>query len=138
MVSMVEYLDSLQHGREDGEKARDRATTKEDLLVPRLLLCLRDGNLYSHHLEERLGELGFEGMRPGEMHRTLWRLEQAGMVFCNREGGGFSVPQRWYALTELREAYLESYAGSHVRYGEEQDPFTLFQDERPGQGRGRG
>jgi PadR family transcriptional regulator, regulatory protein PadR len=138
MVSMVEYLDSLQDGREDGEKARDRAATKEDLLVPRLLLCLRDGNLFGHQLEERLGKLGFEGMRPGEMYRILWQMEQEGMVFCNREGGGFSIPQRWYALTEVGEAYLESYAGSLVRYREEKDTFSLSQDERPGQGRGRG
>ena len=60
------------------------------------------------------------------------------MVFCNREGGGFSVPQRWYALTEAGKAYLESYAASLVRYGEEKDPFSLLQYERPRQERSRG
>src|SRR5918998_1085346 len=123
MVSTMEYLNSTQDGREDGEKARDRAATKEDRLVPRLLLCLRDGNLFGHQLEERLGKLGFEEMRPGEMYRILWQMEQEGMVFCNREGGGFSVPQRWYTLTEVGEAYLKSCAGSLVRYWEEKDTF---------------
>lgn len=135
---MMEYLSGPQDGREDGEEARDSVATKEDRLVPRLLLCLRDGNLYGHQLEERLGKLGFEEMRPGEMHRILWQMNQEGMVFCNREGGGFSVPQRWYALTEVREAYLDSCGGSLVRYREEKDTFSLSQDERPGQKRDRG
>ncbi len=138
MISMVEYLHVPQDGREDGKEARYRVATKEDRVVPRLLLCLRNGNYYGHQLEEGLSELGFEGMRPGEMYHILWQMEQEGMVFCTREGGGFSVPQRWYALNEAGKAYLESYAASLVRYGEEKDPFSLFQDERPGQGRGRG
>jgi hypothetical protein len=69
------------------------------------------GTSMAHRLKEGLGELRFEGMRPGEMYRLLWQMEQEGMVLCNREGGGFSVPQRCHALTEGREAYRESYAG---------------------------
>jgi DNA-binding PadR family transcriptional regulator len=134
----MEYLNGPQDGREDGEEARYSVATKEDRLVPRLLLCLRDGTLYEHQLEKRLGELCFEGLPPGEMYRILWQMEQEGLVFCNREGGGFRVPQRWYTLTEVGEAYLESHAGSLMRFGEEKDPFSLVQDEWPGQGRGRG
>ena len=98
----MKYLDDPHGGREDGEEASNRVATKEDRLVPRQLLWLRDGNLYGHRLEERLGELRFEGMRPGEMYRLFWQMEQEGMVFCNREGDGFSVPQRCRALTEGR------------------------------------
>ena len=72
MISMMEYLRGPQDGREDGKEARYRVATKEDRVVPRLLLCLRDGNYYGHQLEERLSELGFEGMRPGEMYHILW------------------------------------------------------------------
>jgi hypothetical protein len=43
MVSMVEYLNGPQDGREDGEVARDIVATKEDRLVPNLLLCLGTG-----------------------------------------------------------------------------------------------
>ena len=135
---MVEYLDGPQDGREDGEVARDIVATKEDRPVPHRLLCLGDGNLYGHRLEERLGELGFEGMCLGKMYRILCEMKQEGMLYLSREGGGFGVSQPWYALTEVGEAHLESYAGSLVRYPEEQYTFSLFQDERPGQGRGRG
>jgi len=138
MVSKVKYLNGPQDGREDGEVARDSVATKVDRIVLRLLLRLREGNLYGHRLEERLDELGFGGMCPGEMYRILWQMEQEGMLHWNREGGGFSGPLRWYALAEVGEAYLESYAGSLVRYREEKDTFSLFQDERPGQDRGRG
>lgn len=74
----------------------------------------------------------------GKMYRILCEMKQEGMLYLSREGGGFGVPQPWYALTEVGEAHLESYAGSLVRYPEEQYTFSLFQDERPGQGRGRG
>ena len=111
----MDYPNGRQDGREDGKEARERVATEEDRFVPRLLLCLRDGNLYGHRLEERLGEMGFGEMHPSEMYRLLWQMEQEGMVFCNREGGGYSVPQRWYALTEVGEAYLESYVGLLAR-----------------------
>jgi PadR family transcriptional regulator len=138
-VSKMEYVSDPQVGREGGEEVRDRVATKEEQLVPRLLLCLRDGIHYGYRLEERLGELGFEGPSPGGIYGMLWQMEQEGMVFCDREGGGFGVPQRWYELTEVGEAYLESYAGSLARYGDENGPFSRFQDERPGSpGRGRG
>ncbi len=134
----MEYLDGPRDGREVNEEARNGVTTKENRIVRRLLLCLRGENLYGHRLEERLGELGLEGKYPGEMYRILWQMEHEGMVFCNREGGGFRVSQRWYTHTEVGEAYLESYAGSLTRYGEEYDPLSLFQAEWPGQGRGCG
>ena len=103
---MVEYLDGPQDGREDGEVARDIVAPKEDRLVPHLLLCLKGGNLYGHQLEERLGELGFEGMCLGKMYRILCEMKQEGMLYLSREGGGFGVPQPWYAFTEVGEAHL--------------------------------
>ena len=110
--------------------------TQGDQLVLRLLLCLRDGIQYGHRLEERLGELGFEEMRAGEMYRILWQMEQEGMVICDREGGGFRLPQRWYELTEAGETYLESCAGSLTRYGRRRTPSHGFDTRGPGRDRG--
>ena len=46
-----------------------------DWLVPFLLLALRDRDSYDHKLEKRLDELGFDGMHPGQIYRTLWHME---------------------------------------------------------------
>jgi DNA-binding PadR family transcriptional regulator len=46
-----------------------------DWLVPFLLLALRDRDSYDHQLEKRLDELGFDGMHPGQIYRTLWHME---------------------------------------------------------------
>jgi len=134
----MEYLNGAHDGRQDGEVLRDRLAMKEDRLIPRLLLYLQDGGLYGHRLEERLGELGFEGMHEGEMYRILWQMEQEGMVFCDREDGSFRLPQQWYELTEAGKAYLDP-AQAHSRATRRRRTFfSRLQDELLGWGRIRG
>ncbi len=129
-----------QGERGNDAEARDRSGIPEEWLAPFLLLCLRDGDSYGHRLEERLGELDFfDGTRPGQMYRTLWHMEQEGIVLCDREDGEFRLPQRRYEITEVGEAQLESWANSLVGYQEEVNLFIrLYDQPRPAQRRSRG
>lgn len=104
----------------------------EERLAPFLLLFLRDEGSYSYQLEEKLDELGFDGMSPGEAYRVLWQMEKEGMVLCDREGGGFRLPQRWFELTEVGKAYLESWAASIAEHREEVDFSFLLYEESHG------
>jgi DNA-binding PadR family transcriptional regulator len=79
-------------------------------------------------LEERLGELGFDGMRP-EMYQALWQMEWEGMVLCDHEGDGLRLPG-WYEITEAGESYLEFWADSMLRYQEEIDLFFKLYTQR--------
>src|SRR5919199_3917661 len=88
-------------------------------LVPFLLLVLRDGDSYGHQLEETLDELGFDGMYPGEIYRTLWHMEQEGRGLCDHEEGKFRLPQRRYLITESGETHLEFWADSLTQCREE-------------------
>jgi hypothetical protein len=59
-------------------------------------------------------------------------MKKVGMVLCNREGGGFKIPQRWFDLTEAGEDYLGSWADSLAEYGRETDLFLRFYEKRAG------
>lgn len=106
-------------------------TFEEAWLEPFLLLHLQDGGSYGPRLEEKLGELGFDGMRSGEMCRTLWKMERKGLINCDRAGGGFRIPRRWYELTEAGEAHLELWVDSLARCREDVDLFFRLYDGCP-------
>lgn len=103
-------------------------------LVPFLLLFLRDGGSHGDELEERLGASGIDGMHSGETYRTLWQMEQKGLVSCDRQGDEYRLPRRQYQTTGLGEAYLEFWANSLARYREEIDLFLGTYTGAPAKG----
>ncbi len=129
----MENSHKSRDGREAREGAHGEADVPGDWLVPFLLLCVRDGGSYGHQLEERLDELGFDGIRP-EMYRALWQIEWEGMVLCDHEGDDFELLQGWYEITEAGESYLEFWADFMVRYQREIDLFLELYTERRAQG----
>jgi PadR family transcriptional regulator PadR len=118
----MEDLRVLRDGREaHGDEGEGASSLSQDWLIPFLLLFMRDGVSYDGHLEERIGELGFGGVRLEEMYRTLWKMEREGMILCYREGSGFKIPRWRYSIAEPGEAYLEFWADSLEQYREEVD-----------------
>ena len=115
-------------GTHGGTKTR-MASPSQDLLVPFLLLFMRDEGSYDNRLKERLDELGFDGTGPEEMYRTLWKMEREGMLVCDREGFGFKIPRWWYEITETGRACLESQVSSLGRRQEDIDLFLTYANE---------
>lgn len=132
----MEGLRETRDGQETREDVKDRADIPRDWLIPFLLLCLRDGGCYTYRLEEKLGELGVDERRSGEVCQVLWQMEREGMITCNRAGGGFKLPQWWYEVTKAGETCLEFCADSLARYREEVDVFlgTYADGSGPGTG----
>lgn len=107
----------------NGETSKGEGTDRNPLALF-LLLCLKQGYSYGYRLEERLTEEpGFDGIRPGEMYHVLWRMERDGLVLCDREGGGYRLPQRRFELTGPGEACLESLVYSRAHPEEERELF---------------
>ena len=111
-----------------------RETWTHGWLVPFLLLSMRDGELYGHELLERMGELGFEGTRPGEIYRTLRLLEGEGLTFSERGKMECLLSRRRYGLTEDGVAYLEFLAHSLELYTREAERFVLAYEGQPAYG----
>lgn len=124
-ISKMEDLLGPRNGREVRGGVNDGVAVVplQNWLVPFLLLCLRDGGSYSHQLEEQLGELGFDELGPQEMYQILWRMEREGKVTCDRGGGGYRIPRRWYEITEAGKDFLEFWANSLEQHQEEIDLF---------------
>jgi DNA-binding PadR family transcriptional regulator len=98
--------------------------TDDRWLVLYLLLYVRDGNFRIGELAERLGGMGFEGVTPGRLHKTMQQLEEKGLL---KEGpsvpdgdisGSGAVKQR-YGLTPAGDYYLRIWGDSLEQYGRE-------------------
>jgi len=103
-------------------------------LAPFLLLSMRDGKLCGHELLERLGELGYEGTRPGEIYRTLWLLEGEGLTLSERGEMEYLLSRRGYGLSEVGHAFLEFLAHSLEQYRREVERFLLAYEGQPAYG----
>ena len=115
----------------------DGVTGSRIWLVPFLLLCVREGGACGRDLTEQFWDLGFGGMRPGEVYRVLREMVGEGIMASFREGGQISPLQRRYEITAAGEAYLESWANSLERYRDETDLFLrAYAGETAGGGRG--
>ncbi len=106
----------------------------QDWLVPFLLLCMRDRDLYGHELLEKLAGFGFGATRPGEVYRVSRSLEGEGLIFSERGNMEYLISHRRYGITEAGKAYLELLAHSFEEYRREVDLFFLAYGERVAHG----
>ena len=102
-----------------------------DWLVPFLLLCVRDRDLYGHELLEQLAAFGFGTTRPGEVYRVSRSLEGEGLIFSERGNMDYLISRRRYGITEDGKAYLDFLAHSFEEYRREVEHFFLAYGERP-------
>lgn len=92
-------------------------------IVPFLLLLVRERGSYGQDLTQSVADLGFGATPLGKVYRTLRRMEQEGMILSERDVFDCRLPRRRYSITELGEAYLESWAESLAEYRESMDLF---------------
>lgn len=100
----------------EGDPAFGVPAASGEWLVSFLLLCMVDGSTRGDDLDEKIRRIGFHDARPGEVYRTLQRMEDKGLVSSTREEPGAlsgrpGLPWRTYEITEPGEAYLEFRAG---------------------------
>ncbi len=101
-----------------------------DWLVSFLLLSIREGDLSEADLRGRVGVLGVEGPDLKAVSWTLRRLREEKLILAGPETGGPSG-EPGYELSDLGEAYLESWAGSM------EEPFKPEYPEKPEETDGR-
>lgn len=107
------------------------AWSRRSWLIPFLLLCMRDGDLYGQVLLERLDELGFGATRQGEVYRVLRELGGEGLTFSERERMEYLLSRRRYGLTEEGKVCLEFLARSFEERRREIERFFLAYEGRP-------
>lgn len=76
------------------------------VLSTAVLLLVSEQRGHGYDLAARLGELGFDGLDPGGLYRTLRTLEADGLLRSWWDGSDRGPARRMYELTGAGRSYL--------------------------------
>ena len=96
----------------------DKATISmpKNLMVPVLLLSLRDWSLHGYKLIQELTRFGFTTIDQGNVYRTLRQLEKDNLIKSEWDTTTSGPAKRIYSITEAGEAYLSTCTDSLEQY----------------------
>ena len=107
-----------------------------NLLMPLVLMSLRQWNSYGYELMEKTATFWEEAINPGTMYRTLRQMENNGDIESTWEKSENGGPaRRMYAITEAGVAYLDLWMASLEQYQRNMDTFLRLY-HRPSSDRG--
>jgi len=90
-----------------------------DLLVPYVLLFLKNWSAHGYQILQTLTLLGFATVDPATVYRTLRQMEREGLVLSSWETGGAGPARRTYQITANGEQILNQWAdalGTYQRF----------------------
>jgi PadR family transcriptional regulator, regulatory protein PadR len=88
----------------------------KNLMVPVLLLSLRDWSLHGYKLIQELTRFGFTSIDQGNVYRTLRQLEKDNLIKSEWDTTTSGPAKRIYSITEAGEAYLRTCTDSLEQY----------------------
>ena len=88
----------------------------KNLMVPVLLLILRDWSLHGYKLIQELTRYGFTSIDQGNVYRTLRQLEKDNLIKSEWDTTTSGPAKRIYSITEAGEAYLSTCTDSLEQY----------------------
>ena len=95
-----------------------------NLLMPLVLMSLRQWNSYCYELMEKTATFWEEAINPGTLYRTLRQMENNGDIESTWETSENGGPaRRMYAVTEAGVAYLDLWMASLDQYQRNMDAF---------------
>jgi PadR family transcriptional regulator PadR len=90
-----------------------------NLLVPYVLLFLKNWSAHGYQIMQTLTLLGFAAVDPATVYRTLRQMEREGLVLSSWETGAAGPARRTYRITESGEQFLNQWAdalGAYQRF----------------------
>ncbi|WP_428910201.1 poly-beta-hydroxybutyrate-responsive repressor [Niallia sp. Krafla_26] len=88
----------------------------KNLMVPVILLSLRDWSLHGYKIIQELTRFGFTSIDQGNLYRTLRQLEKDNLVKSEWDTSQGGPAKRIYSLTEAGEAYLQTCTDALEQY----------------------
>lgn len=88
----------------------------KNLMVPVLLLSLKDWSLHGYKLIQELTRFGFTSIDQGNVYRTLRQLEKDNLIKSEWDTTTSGPAKRIYSITEAGEAYLRTCTDSLEQY----------------------
>jgi PadR family transcriptional regulator, regulatory protein PadR len=90
-----------------------------NLLVPYVLLFLKNWSAHGYQIMQTLTMLGFAAVDPATVYRTLRQMEREGLVLSSWETSDAGPARRTYRITESGEQFLGQWAdalGTYQRF----------------------
>jgi PadR family transcriptional regulator, regulatory protein PadR len=101
----------------------------KNLMIPVLLLSLRNWNLHGYKLIQELARFGFSSVDQGNVYRTLRQLEKDDLVKSEWDTTTGGPAKRIYSITEAGEAYLKTCSDALEQYQSVINRFfTIYMD----------
>ena len=101
----------------------------KNLMIPVLLLSLRNWNLHGYKLIQELSRFGFSSVDQGNVYRTLRQLEKDDLVKSEWDTTTGGPAKRIYSITEAGEAYLKTCSDALEQYQSVINRFfTIYMD----------
>lgn len=88
----------------------------KNLMIPALLLSLRNWNLHGYKLIQELTRFGFTSIDQGNVYRTLRQLEKDELIKSEWDTTTGGPAKRIYSITEAGEAYLRTCSEALEQY----------------------
>ena len=90
--------------------------TPKNLMIPVLLLLLKNWNAHGYELMQRLIQFGFQSIDQGNFYRILRQLEKDELVTSEWDTTSTGPAKRIYSITSAGEQYLDVWADSLGQY----------------------
>ena len=97
--------------------------TPKNLIVPFLLLHLKEWNAHGYQLMQKLLEFGIHSVDQGNLYRILRQLEKDNLVTSEWDTATKGPAKRIYSITTSGEQYLDLWANSLEQYQKMLDQF---------------
>ena len=103
-----------------------------NLLVPYILLFLKNWSAHGYQILQTLTLLGFAAVDPATVYRALRQMESEGLVLSSWETGAAGPARRTYTITASGEQFLNQWAEALGAYQRFLDRFfELYAGARP-------
>ncbi|MBB6443908.1 poly-beta-hydroxybutyrate-responsive repressor [Bacillus benzoevorans] len=102
--------------KQDKKGTDSVVSTPKNLLIPVLLLLLKNWNAHGYELMQKLTQFGFHSIDQGNFYRILRQLEKDELVSSVWDTTSTGPAKRIYSITSAGEQYLDIWAGSLEQY----------------------
>lgn len=109
--------------KENSMETENLGSAPKNLIIPVLLLLLKEWNAHGYELMQKLVQFGLHSVDQGNFYRILRQLEKDELVTSHWDTSSSGRPKRIYSITQAGEQYLDLWANSLGQYQRMLDQF---------------
>lgn len=120
---VIRLASRRSNSKENSMVAETIGSAPKNLIIPVLLLLLKEWNAHGYELMQKLVQFGLHSVDQGNFYRILRQLEKDELVTSHWDTSSSGRPKRIYSITQAGEQYLDLWANSLGQYQKMLDRF---------------